>query len=74
MKIKLLNVDIEKGTAFARIAMSNKHLKIISIDLFGGIRLKGKYKTDRDIYYIPDYKNKLGQLIDCEVEEETNLW
>ena len=74
MKIKLLMVDLEKGTALARVAMSNKHLNIVSIDLFGGIRLKGKYKTDRDIYYISDYKNKLGQLTDCEVEEETNLW
>ena len=75
MKIKLLNVNLEKGTALARYRNGNHSMEILSVDLIGGIQLKEKYKTNKEIFAIPNYQENIGRLITIEnPEEETNLW
>lgn len=75
MKIKLLNVDLEKGIALARYRNGNHSMEILSLDLMGGIQLKEKYKINKEIFTIPNYQENIGRLVNIEdPKEEKNLW
>ena len=75
MKIKLVRVNLEKGTAVARYHNGNHGMEIVSVDLIGGIQLKEKYKTNKEIFTIPNYQENIGRLITIQdPEEEKTLW
>lgn len=75
MKIKLLSVNLEKGTALARYRNGNHSMEILSLDLIGGIQLKEKYKVNKEIFTIPNYQENIGRLTNIEdPEEEKTLW
>lgn len=67
--IKIKNVNLEKGVALVCFANTivNKNMRIESVDLFGGLRLRHMYKTDKAAYVVPNYE--IGKWVTYSIEE-----
>lgn len=67
--VKVKKVDEEKGTVLVCFANTfvNRKMRLVSIDLFGGLRLKHFEKINQNTYIIPKYE--IGKWVEYSVEE-----
>lgn len=71
--VKVKKVDEEKGTVLVCFANTfvNRKMRLVSVDLFGGLRLKHFDKLNQNTYIIPKYE--VGKWVEYSVEEPEEI-